>query len=94
MRNDFYGDIVLAGGTTMFPGIGDRLKKDISGLNTKKYEVKVVTPPERRFSVWIGGSIVASFNSFRKHWITRQEYQEHGVQMLYRKRRFAALMKV
>nr|XP_012567238.2 beta-centractin-like [Cicer arietinum] len=33
---------------------------------------------ERRFSVWIGGSILASLGSFQQMWFSRSEYEEHG----------------
>merc|ERR1712090_65871 len=33
-------------------------------------------PPERKYSVWIGGSILASLSTFQQMWITKQEYDE------------------
>ena len=32
IRRDLYRNIVLSGGTTMFPGISDRLHKEITSL--------------------------------------------------------------
>ena len=36
------------------------------------------SPTERRFSAWIGGSILASLGSFQQRWCTRAEYEEEG----------------
>ncbi|KAG0548926.1 hypothetical protein BDA96_01G209900 [Sorghum bicolor] len=49
------GNIVLSGGSTMFPGIADRMSKEITALAPSSMKIKVVAPPERKYSVWIGG---------------------------------------
>lgn len=66
IRKDLYGNIVLSGGTTMFPGIADRMNKEISALAPASMKIKVVAPPERKYSVWIGGSILASLSTFQQ----------------------------
>ncbi|KAL0423752.1 UNVERIFIED_CONTAM: Actin-related protein 4, partial [Sesamum radiatum] len=40
---------------------------------------------ERRFSVWIGGSILASLGSFQQMWFSKSEYEEHGASYIQRK---------
>lgn len=64
VRRELYKNIVLSGGTTMFPGIVERLSKEMSELAPPSIAVKVYAPPERKFSVWIGGSILSSLASF------------------------------
>merc|ERR1711861_34546 len=59
IRKDLYANIVLSGGTTMFTGIDARLTKEITALAPATMKIKVVAPPERKYSVWIGGSILA-----------------------------------
>ncbi|KAL0338315.1 UNVERIFIED_CONTAM: actin [Sesamum angustifolium] len=66
IRKDLYGNVVLSGGSTMFPGIGDRMSKEISALAPSSMKIKVVAPPERKYSVWIGGSILASLSTFQQ----------------------------
>lgn len=66
IRKDLYGNIVLSGGSTMFPGIGERMNKEITALAPSSMRVKVVAPPERKYSVWIGGSILASLSTFQQ----------------------------
>lgn len=53
---DLYGNIVMSGGTTMYNGIADRMQKEITALAPSSMKVKIVSPPERKYSVWIGGS--------------------------------------
>ncbi|TKR82578.1 hypothetical protein L596_016277 [Steinernema carpocapsae] len=41
--------------------------------------------PERKYSVWIGGSILASLSTFQQMWISKQEYDESGPSIVHRK---------
>ncbi|KAG2555940.1 hypothetical protein PVAP13_8NG045500 [Panicum virgatum] len=85
IRKDLYGNIVLSGGTTMFPGIADRMSKEITALAPSSMKIKVVAPPERKYSVWIGGSILASLSTFQQMWISKAEYDESGPAIVHRK---------
>jgi len=85
IRKDLYANIVLSGGTTMFPGIAERLTKEITALAPSTMKIKVVAPPERKYSVWIGGSILASLSTFQQMWISKGEYDESGPSIVHRK---------
>ena len=85
IHKDLYANIVLSGGSTMFPGIADRIEKEITSLAPSKMKIKIIAPPERKYSVWIGGSILASFPSFQPMWISKQEYDESGPSIVHRK---------
>ncbi|CAN6914710.1 unnamed protein product [Brassica oleracea] len=85
IRKDLYSNIVLSGGTTMFPGIADRMSKEITALAPSSMKIKVVAPPERKYSVWIGGSILASLSTFQQMWIAKAEYDESGPSIVHRK---------
>jgi len=85
IRKDLYANIVLSGGTTMFSGIGERMDKEITALAPPTMKVKVVAPPERKYSVWIGGSILASLSTFASMWIAKAEYDESGPSIVHRK---------
>merc|ERR1712142_737386 len=52
IRKDLYGNNVLPGGTTMYPGIADRMQKEITGLAPSTMKIKIIAPPERKYSVW------------------------------------------
>lgn len=47
--------------------------------------LQIIAPPERKYSVWIGGSILASLSTFQQMWITKQEYDEAGPSIVHRK---------
>lgn len=85
VRKDLYANTVLAGGTTMFPGIAERMQKEIAALAPPTMKIKIITPPERRYSSWIGGSILASLSTFQSMWIGRGEYDEYGSSVVHRK---------
>ena len=85
IRKDLYSNIVLSGGTTMFPGVADRMSKEITALAPSSMKIKVVAPPERKYSVWIGGSILASLSTFQQMWIAKSEYDESGPSIVHRK---------
>jgi actin-related protein len=85
IRKELYGNIVLSGGTTMFNGIAERLSKEMTALAPPTIKVKVVAPPERKYSVWIGGSILSSLSTFQQMWITKDEYNESGPSIVHRK---------
>lgn len=85
IRKDLYANTVLSGGTSMFNGIADRLSKEMGALAPTSMTVKIVAPPERKYSVWIGGSILASLSSFQQMWISKTEYDESGPSIVHRK---------
>jgi len=85
IRKDLYANVVLSGGTTMFSGIGERMTKELTALAPSTMKIKVVAPPERKYSVWIGGSILSSLSTFQQMWISKSEYDESGPTIVHRK---------
>jgi actin len=85
IRKDLYSNVVLSGGTTMYEGIAERLTKELTNLAPPSMKIKVVAPPERKYSVWIGGSILASLSTFQQMWISKEEYEESGPGIVHSK---------
>ncbi|KAJ7222894.1 actin family [Mycena rebaudengoi] len=85
IRRELFNNVVLSGGSTMFPGIADRMMKELSSMAPSSIRVKIVAPPERKYSVWIGGSILASLSTFQNLWCSKQEYDESGPGIVHRK---------
>lgn len=85
IRKDLCSNIVMSGGNTMFTGLGERMTKEMTILVPTNVKVKVVAPPERKYSVWIGGSILSSLSTFQQMWITKAEYEESGPTIVHRK---------
>ncbi|MDC9727553.1 MAG: hypothetical protein PSN35_06940 [Candidatus Thioglobus sp.] len=69
----------------LFIGIADRLKKELDAIIPNTMKTKIIAPPERKYSVWIGGSILGSLSSFSNMWISKQEYDECGPSIVHRK---------
>jgi actin-related protein len=69
----------------MYPGIADRIEKEVKALAPSAMRVKLIAPPERKYSVWIGGSILSSLNTFESMWISKREYDESGPSIVHRR---------
>jgi centractin len=76
LRKSLFGNIVLSGGSTMIKGFGDRLLHEVQRLAVKDMRIKIFAPPERLYSTWIGGSILAGLSTFRKMYVTIDDWHE------------------
>ncbi|TYZ64626.1 hypothetical protein PybrP1_004709 [[Pythium] brassicae (nom. inval.)] len=85
LRKTLFSQIILSGGSTLFPGFGDRLLAEVRKKAPKDIKIRISAPPTRLYSTWIGGSILASLATFKNMWITKSEYEEHGASILHRK---------
>lgn len=85
IRRKLYENIVMSGGSTMFAGMGKRLGKEMQRLSPTDVPVKIVEIEDRKNSVWIGGSVLASLSTFETMWITKKEYSECGANIVHRK---------
>ncbi|EST08220.1 Actin-related protein [Kalmanozyma brasiliensis GHG001] len=84
-RPSLFGNIVLVGGSSLLPGLSDRLSYEL-GVRAPNQKVKIHSPgntTERRHSSWLGGSILASLGTFHQLWISKQEYDEHGAAIVH-----------
>ncbi|KAF2087767.1 Actin/actin-like protein [Saccharata proteae CBS 121410] len=77
LRKDLYGSIVLSGGSTLTKGFGDRLLHEIQRVAVKDMRIKIFAPPERKYTTWTGGSILAGLSTFKKMWVEKDEWQEN-----------------
>ncbi|ANB12667.1 actin [Sugiyamaella lignohabitans] len=77
LRSGLYESIVLSGGSTLTKGFGNRLLAELKHMASKNTKIKIYAPPERKYSTWIGGSILASLSTFKKMWVTADEWQEN-----------------
>lgn len=74
LRKSLFGNIVLSGGSTLAKGFGDRLLHEVQRLAVKDMRIKIFAPPERKYSTWIGGSILAGLSTFRKVFFDAVEF--------------------
>lgn len=81
-----YANVVLAGGTTLLLGFAERLGKELVALAPTGTTVEVVAPPERAYSEWTGGALLASLSTFASTLITKAKYDEAGPTVVHRLR--------
>lgn len=93
LRPALYENVVLSGGTTLLKNFGDRMLSELKNQQVSQSNsawlgprelsrgshtrIKIYAPPERKYSTWIGGSILAGLSTFRRLWVTAQEYAEN-----------------
>jgi len=85
IRKSLMENIVISGGTTMYTGLPQRVQQEIKKMAASSAKVKVIAPPERKYSVWIGGSILSSLSTFEEMWVKKDEYDECGPSIVHRK---------
>jgi len=85
IRKDLYGNVVLSGGNTMFQGFGERVQQQLKYLAPDSMKVQVIADEKREHLAWIGGSVLCSLSTFEENFITREEYEETGPSIVYRK---------
>ncbi|KAJ1652168.1 NuA4 histone acetyltransferase subunit [Dispira simplex] len=87
VRPHLLNNVVLTGGSTLFPGFTDRVNFDLSHLAAgQRVRMHAAgNTVERKFSTWLGGSILASLGTFHQLWISRQDYSEHGASIVNKK---------
>ena len=82
---NLFSNVVLTGGSTMFPGMVERMQNELTSLAPLRTKVTIIAPPERRYSAWSAGSSMASLHSYPPLWIRKQEYDEYGPGIIHRK---------
>lgn len=85
LRRQLLGGISLSGGTSMLPGLAARLTREVTKMVPAGTRVSVATPADRRIGAWVGGSVLASLDSFQELWVTKADYAEHGENIVHTK---------
>lgn len=85
-KTEVINNIVLAGGSSVFPGFPQRMGLELDALlHGRGCRIKILAAPERTSTAWLGGSLVASLHSFQHFWMRKEEYQEHGAAYVHEK---------
>ena len=88
IRRHLYANIVLSGGSTLFPGLRERLEREVSLLSPLSTKVRVIATAERKYLAWIGGANLASLSTFNRMWTSKEEYDESGPMITGRRKIF------
>uniref|UniRef100_A0A1I7RI42 Actin n=2 Tax=Bursaphelenchus xylophilus TaxID=6326 RepID=A0A1I7RI42_BURXY len=78
LRKELYNNILLSGGSTLFPGFGERVLHEVRKHIPADLKVRISAPQERIHSTWTGGSILATLDTFRKIVRTKAQYENEG----------------
>uniref|UniRef100_A0A4X2LJQ7 Actin like 10 n=2 Tax=Vombatus ursinus TaxID=29139 RepID=A0A4X2LJQ7_VOMUR len=89
IRPKLAANVLVAGGSTLFPGFPQRLSLELKALCQKQQQwpavssgtvlnPQLVAKPERGLATWVGGSLAGSLHSFHRLWVTRAMYEEQG----------------
>lgn len=85
LRHTLFEQVVLAGGSTLFPGFGDRFLHEVRQKAPERTRIRISAPPDRIDSAWSGGSILASLSTFKNMWVSKGDYDEHGANIVHRR---------
>merc|ERR1712093_860785 len=77
-RQDLIRSLVVAGGTSMLPGLAKRLHRELTDMLPTEMarQVDVCADSQRKYAAWIGGSMFASLSTFEHVAITKAEFEE------------------
>ena len=77
VRRDLLANIVLTGGSSVIPGLQERLQYELGDSILPvgcKARISAASEAERTNGAWIGGSILASLGTFPDLWLSSEEY--------------------
>lgn len=103
-RVDLYQNIILSGGSSLLPGLQERLQADLADKyeqsisktlkhpaeSSRKWKVQVHAPEARQFAVFEGAALFGDLIcEDNKFWITKSQYSEKGgIQLFLEKCQF------
>lgn len=84
IRASLAHNIVVTGGTSVIPGLCDRLLNELNkSFPALKFRVlSSGHQRERQYQAWLGGSILSSLGTFHQLWVGKKEYEEVGAERL------------
>jgi len=86
IHKDLYYNVVLCGGSSLFLKVKKRYIKELQSLAPTGKTVNVIAPPERKYSAWLGGAILANLDTFRQQmFVSKKDYSEGGESIIYDK---------
>jgi actin len=84
LQADLHANVVLAGGSSLFPGLAARLSNELLELSPLA-KITVVQDSQRKAAAWIGGSMLASLDTFPQIMVSRAEWEECGIRAVHHK---------
>jgi len=88
LRKTLLSNVVLSGGSTMFPGFSERLAKELKSFApmAAQADIRVLKSKDQTNAVWSGGQVFASLRSIQEEtWMTYEDYEEYGASLMHDK---------
>jgi actin-related protein len=86
IEKDLFFNVILCGGSSLFAKIKTKFQKELQSLAPTGKNVKVIAPPERKYSSWLGGAILSSMPNFKSAmFVSKSEFTEYGSSVIYNK---------
>ena len=98
IRREILKNIVLSGGTTLFPGFASRIERELKMKSYEKFKefrtrllripIDVYDNQKRKYLHFIGATVLININNnnYRhEYWITKQEWEEVGFNIIFKK---------
>lgn len=87
IRASLLQNIVVVGNTSLTRGLTERLDVELALLMpSQKIKIHSPTIPfEKKYAPWLGGSVLASLGTFHQLWVTKDEYEEHGMSIVHQR---------
>lgn len=82
-HDQLFSNIVLSGGTSMMKGLKERIEKEMICLSKNGQNVHVTSNQYNKYSAWTGASMFSTTPSSKKSFISYDEYNEAGVQIVH-----------
>jgi actin-related protein len=88
VRKSLLSNVVLSGGTTMFPGFSERLTKEIkyNVPTASQAGVRVVQSKDAKNAVYTGAQVYSTLRSMQEEqWMMIEDYDEYGANFIHDK---------
>lgn len=85
LKRELYTNMILTGGNSLFEGFPEKFTKKVQDLAPIGVKTRVLLNNSRKYSTWIGGSILGMLSGFKPLWITKQDYEENGALIMDKK---------
>lgn len=74
LRKELSSNIILAGGSSVYPGLIERLYKHLNESSSNNLKYQIHNSEDRKYSVWRGTSVFSSINVFKDFLIKRSDW--------------------
>jgi actin len=91
LRKEFLQNIILGGGNSMVKNYPERLRKELLRMFKNETSIegegslKINAQSERIYSAWLGASVVCSIGTFQQMWVSKNDYEEVGKNIIHKR---------